>query len=296
MRPIVLVSLLLASFALAGCGDSGNSFEFRTISAEPSGKHIKIAYAMKPGDGVRMTMQMNGRMKMTGTMDVDMPIDMSFTTTMRCTEVKSNGDKVLAMTIDATALNVGEELSGAMENMDISGTLTLDKTGKVTSMDFDASDPQINAKIGQALKNPGFQYFVPMPPEGMRVGEALDLAKVMPAKAFEELMNSAAGGSTSVKPDLRGEIVLLGTKNIDGEDAAEFGVNMVMNIKLESEAMKMDMGMRVKGKQFCSLRTGLPAGTATSTMEMRLDGAAAGMEYESDSKMTLTITCEPLGR
>lgn len=295
MRMIATVSLLFLASVLGACGDSSNAFEFRTISADPSGEHVKIAYDMKAGDGVRMKMAMNGRMKMSGSMEMDVPMDISFVSTMQCTEVKANGDKILAMSFEQADFNLGGQLEGEkMPDFDVGGTVTIDKTGKVTVMDIETSSPEVNAKLSQMLKNPGFQYFVPMPPKGMRVGEALDMAEVMPQEELQQLMNSAAGGAMNIKPDLRGEIVLLGVREFGGERAAEFGVNMVMNIQMESDGMKMDMGMRVSGKQFSSLRTGLPIGTATSTMEMRMDSATGDMEFGSDSTMTLTITCEPL--
>ena len=297
MRTTALTTLACLALLFGACGDSNNAFEFRTLSAEPSGEAVKIAYDMKAGEGVRMRMKMTGSMEMTGDMEATIPMNMSMAMVFKCVEVKANGDKVLEMSIEGADLDLGGRLEGREREMPdftrVGGTVTLGKNGHVSAMDLATGVAEVDAKLSQVLKNPGFQYFVPMPEEGLRVGEALDLAKIMPKEVLAQLMKSA-GPNLTVEPDLRGELVLLGTREIDGERAAEFGLNMVMNLQMDREGMTMDMGMRFSGKQHNSLRTGFPIGGADWTMEMRMDSKSGHMEMGIESNMKMQIECEPL--
>lgn len=293
---------LLAAFAVlllaAGCGDSSNAFEFKSKTQKPQGETIKIAYEMQKGEGIRMKMTMRGTMEASGDHSMSIPMDSEVSMTLECVDVKENGDRVVEMGIEGMKMAVAGE-SGLPEDMfsDFKGRMTIDKNGKMKDMDYTGADAQISSQLDQIFKSPGFQSFVPMPPEGMRVGEALDLAKIMPTEAMEQLMNAALPGST-IKPELKGELVLVGTREVDGEQVAEFAMNLVMNMAGSMSQMgktvDMDFGIKITGSQFSSLRTGFPLGTSEMKMTMRGDMEADGEEVEMNMDMSMTIDCTKL--
>lgn len=294
--PLALVAALLL---VVGCGgDADNAFEFKSKTSKPTGDAVKITYAMEKGEGIRMNMTMRGTMKATGAQDMTMPMDSEFVMTLQCADVLENGDRVVEMAIESMKMAVAGE-AGLPDDMfgEFKGRMTIDKNGKMKDMDYSGADPEIGAQLDQIFKSPGFQSFVPMPPEGMRVGEALDLAEIMPMGAMEQLMSAAMPGST-IKPELNGELVLVGTREVAGEQVAEFAMNLVMNMSGSMSQMgktiDMDFGIKITGTQFSSLRTGFPLGTSEMEMKMRGNMEADGEEIEMNMDMAITIDCSKL--
>ena len=189
-------ALLAACFLfLAGCGDSSNAFAWESEASEPKGDPIKIRYEMEKGEGVRMVMSMNGKLEMSGDMEMSTPMNMTMTMAMVCEDVLDNGDRVMVMEIekiDASASELGGDLDMPLE--DFKGRITISPEGKVSNIEMSGLEPSIQGQVDQMLNSGGFQTFVPMPPEGLRVGQAIDMAKVLPKEALETMMSAAAAG------------------------------------------------------------------------------------------------------
>ncbi len=297
MRCIALCFVTISSLLFTACGDDSNAFAFKSMAKPPQGAPVKIAYDFKVGEGVRMKMSMNGTMSMSGDVDMDTPLDMTLGMLLTCDEITASGDAVFSMVFEGAKISGLDNALTKAGMHGVKGRMTIGADGKLKGMSMDGLDPAMEKQVSQLLNNPGFQSFVSIPPEGMRIGEAIDLAKVMPAESFAKLLEMAAPG-TNLKPKLEGEIVLLGTTEIDGTPCAEFGVNMVMNLtgtmSQGSNGIEMDMGMKVQGTQFTSLVNGLPLGTATMTMAMRMSASGGGSDVEMEMKADMTITCERL--
>ena len=291
---------LLAVPFLGACGDSSNAFPFRSAAADPVGAPLRILYELQPGDGVRMAMHMTGTMVMSGDMDLSIPLDQRIDMTVRCTEVAHDGGARLEMAIESAQLSAGSATpsdEGIPGLQGLKGTYTLGADGRVRDIEFEGADPELASQIRKMITTPGFQQFVPMPEGGLRVGEAIDLAKILPAGALEAVLSNAVPGS-SVQPEVQGELVLRGTQRIDGEEVVEFDVNMVMNVAgslaTHGQTAEIDMGVRITGKQFNAVRTGLPMGTASWDMTLRMGMETNGRDVDMAMDATMSIACTPL--
>lgn len=300
MRAVALCLSLGLLLTLASCGDDGNAFEFKSIAADPVGEKILIRYEMTPGAGVRMTMNMRGSMQMSGDVNMTVPMNTSMAMALRCTDVRPDGDSVLEVAVVDVQFDAGQVTppSGAADLLkDLRFTMTVSRDGRMTMDSIEGLDDEVLKPVKQMLNNPGFQYFIPMPEGGMRVGEALDLGEILSQEALEQLMSQALPGS-GLKPSMQGEMVLTGTREVDGETAAEFAVNMVMNLQGEiskrGSSVEMDMGLRMTGTQLNSLATGFPIGSAEWNMEMRADVEGGDKELEMRMHATMSIRSERL--
>lgn len=301
MRRLSSIVLIVAAagglLLLPSCGDSPKGFKFQSLAKEGTGDAIKIAYDMAPGEGIRMKMTMRGKMEMSGDASISTPMNSDMVMVMKCTEVRNNGDKVLEVALEKMEMAAGGQVFDQGMLGDINGTVVIGADGRLKDMDYSGGGAQFRAQMDQVLKSPGIQSFVPMPPEGMRVGQALDLAEIMPTEALGQLMNKALPGG-SIKPELRGELVLMGTREIEGEQTAEFAINLVMNMSGSmskgGQSAEMDLGVKVSGTQYTSLKTGMPLGTSEMKMTMRGDVETSGEEVEINMTMTMTIDCTKL--
>ena len=103
-----------------------------------------------------------------------------------------------------------------------------------------------------------------------------------------------------LQPEIRGEYVLLGTKTIDGVEAAEFAINMMMRIvgdtSEDDDAGHLDMTMTASGTQYIGLESGFPMGVAEISMEMTMEMTmpARGKAREMKMRMKSTVACEAL--
>lgn len=301
MRWFQILTVPVVVLALAGCGGSDNSFPFRSLAAEPSGEAVKIRYDMEPGEAVRLTMHGTGRIEATGPVTVDAPVTQDLEMVMRCTQRLPDGGLELEYEIASFSMSMPGVPGGdaAQASLDgIVGTklkLQLAPNGQIKDLDLGALAGPGSQQIKELFNRPGFQTFVPMPEGGMRVGEAIDIATIMPAESLEQLMEKSVPGG-GIKPKLEGEMVLKAVREVDGEQAAEFAVNVVMNLKGSfskgSEDADMDMGMRVTGTSLTSLRTGMPIGSGSSRMELRMDMEAGDVEMSMRMNMDMQITAK----
>ncbi len=293
----LIVVTATALLVLPGCGDDPKGYEFKSLKKPATGDVVKIAYDIAAGDGIRMKMTMRGTMEATGDASMSTPMNSDMEMSLRCTEVRKNGDKVFEMAVDKMDVSAAGQTFGKEMLGELRGTMVIDANGKMKDMDISGGETGVGEELNKVFKSPGFQSFVPMPPEGMRIGEALDLAKIMPAEAMGQLMNASLPGS-SIKPELNGELVLMGTRQVDGEEVAEFAINLVMNMagsmSQAGQTIDMDMGVKVSGTQYTSLKSGFPLGTSEMKMDMRGEVEGNGEQVEMTMSMTMTIECTKL--
>jgi hypothetical protein len=233
---------------------------------------------------------------MSGDAGMNAPIDMRLQMTLICKEVRADGDFVIDMRVEDVQMNVGDRTMSGSEFGDFSGQMTLGPDGAVKDRKFEGLGAA-GGQLEQMLNNPGFQAFVPWPTEGLRVGESLDLTKIMPQAAMEALMQNPMLGS-DMKPKIQGEIVFVGVREIDGERAAELSTNLVVNLAgtmdKGGQSGKIDMGVRAQGTQFTSLETGFPLGKATVTMQLRGDIESGDQEMHMEMDSVLTMESKKL--
>lgn len=296
------IAVLSLAFSCAACGDeSGDGEEhtqFESQARPPTGDPIHVRYAYGKGDGFRMSLETVGTTEMDGESH---SMNMTMGISMRCTEVLDNGDRTLAVTID------GMEMDGVaapqLAGQDISVSMTVGADGKVKDLDLEGVDPHLAKTLKKTLQGGGFATFLPFPPEGLRVGEAIDLAKVVPMDVLMDSLNEVTPGST-LKPEIRGEYVLMGTTVIDGLEAAEFKINMVMKMQgsmaEDGHSMEINMHMTMTGVQYLALESGFPIGTADMEIEMDMamaagtDGDDQPRKVDMHSQMNMAMKCEIL--
>lgn len=296
LSTLALAGLLLLS--LAGCGDSSNAFAWESEASEPKGDPIRILYDIKEGEGVRMQMHSRGKLVVEGPISMSQPIDVTMTMSMRCTEVRESGDRVLEMKLEDMDMSKMEVDMGEHDlTTGFKGEMIIGSNGEVKGVEMDGIDAATKQQLDQMFSGSGFQTFIPMPPEGLRVGEAIDLAKVMPKETLEKILNTAGRGM-DFKPEIKGEMVLKGASDVAGEKAAEWRLNMVMNfagtMNNGGKSSKMDMGIKMSGTQMSSLRTGFPVGSSKLQMKMRASIEVDDEEMTMDMDMAMTISAAPL--
>ncbi|MDF1700802.1 MAG: hypothetical protein P1V36_06555 [Planctomycetota bacterium] len=297
-RSWTLATLTLA--LLAGCG--GESGSTGASHGKPgdgptSGELVKVAYDYGVGDGVRMTLTTSVAMERPGSAEADAPTEMTMVMRALCTEVRDNGDRVLEYVFESMGMPGGAPAPPGLEGM--RGHATIDATGKMTDMTFEADDPMLAAAFKKSMAGGGLPSMVPFPPEGLRVGDAIDMKDMYPGDLLSELLSTTPGSQASSTMD--GKLVLVGTRMIDGAQAAEFAVSMTMSMTMEMDlggsTMRTDTTSTSSGRQFVDLKTGFPVGesttSGTSTMTMSGGPAQAG-DREMKSTSTSTCTCERL--
>ena len=300
-RPVFAFTLALLLALTAGCGDgdSNDPWKFKSKAKSPSGEYVKIAYDYEVGDGVRMVMKTKGTMTMNMNGEPqEQPVDMTMRMTMRCESIGDDGSRVMTTSLDG--MEMPGMPAGALGADTFKGTVTIGADGSIKDVDFEGLDPTMAQSIKQAFQGGGFAGSIPMGEKGMRIGEAIDIKDVMPMDALKQAMANIPGAG-SLEPAIEGEYVLVGTKSIDGVDAAEFAVNMVMTMDMDmGDEGKATMRMKTTGTQFVSLRTGLAIGESSiaQQMEMRLNSRQGeqDMSMAMDMDSTMTINAEPLSK
>ncbi|MEZ6007092.1 MAG: hypothetical protein R3F05_04880 [Planctomycetota bacterium] len=270
---------------------TGQQLPFRSLAAEPTGEAIKIKYDMQPATPCASSCmaRVMSACRPAG-LDTDLVQDIEMV--MRCLGRLPDGGAELEYEVASFSMSapgVPDSMGASKDYEGLAGSkvkVQLGPDGRVTVLDMDDLLGEGSPKIKELFNTPGFQGFVPMPEGGMRVGEAIDISKIMPKQALEELMAKSVPGS-AMTPELRGEMVLKAVREVDGEQAAEFAVNVVLNLKATmskgGESADMNMGMRILGTSLTSLRTGLPVGTGSYRTEMRMDMEAG------DTEMAMTM-------
>lgn len=305
-RPLLVSLLALVLSVTAACGDKEGEdpWAFKSKAKEPSGDLVKIAYEYEVGEGVRMVMHTNGKMTMTTNGEPqEQPVDMKMAMTMRCESIGADGSRVLTTSLeDMEVAGMANMPTDMLGDAGFNGRVTIGADGTIQGVDFEGLDPQVAQSIKQAFQGGGFAGSVPMGKDGMRVGEAIDIRDVMPMDALKQAMSNMPGG-VSIEPDVQGEYVLMGTRTVEGVEAAEFAVNVVMTMNMNMDTGKqgkVTMRMKMTGTQLTSLRTGLAIGESAieQEMEMRMSGEGpnGGMDMAIDLDSTMTITAKPLSK
>lgn len=226
------------------------------------------------------------------------PIDMTMTMSIRCTEVREGGDRVLEMELENMDIsNMDVDMREQDLTTGFKGEMIIGSNGEVKGVEMEGIDAATKQQLDPMFSGLGFQTFIPMPPEGLRVGEAIDLAEVMPKETFEKILNTAGRGR-DFKHEVKGEMVLKGTSDVDGEKAAEWRLNMVLNfagtMNDGGKRSKMDTGMKMSGTQLSSLRTGFPVGSSKFQMKLRASIEVDDEEMTMDMDLAMTISATPL--
>lgn len=295
--PRITLALLLGGL-IAACGDTRPAHEpkgrpgFVSKAGTPTGAPIKIRYGIQEGEGLRMTVRMSGSTNA----EVDgesheIPMDMSVVSLMRCTERGEDGGYTMRLTYESMSMPGAMGQAGGNPTEGLEGTMRIGPDGKVESVSFEGGDPQMEQMLSKMFQGGGFATSMPFPPEGMRVGEALDIAKIMPSEALNQMFSSIPGMSPGAM-DLQGKYVLVGTKTVDGKEAAEFAINAVMTMDVDmNEVGNMSNHVTMSGTQYIDLRTGLPVGTSTllQKMTMKMDMEVQGERKQMETAMDMTM-------
>jgi hypothetical protein len=290
MRTIASCLAALLLLAAAACGGESQAYEFRSKARAPSGEPVPFEYRPKEGDAFRMSMRVAGSFEMSVSKSREKaPIEMSMRLAYRCEEVRPNGDARMSVTIeDAELQGLGADATaGSLSGMGAS--FVMDKHGSVSSLAMVGVPESMREEFEGLLNQPGAQQFLVFPREGLRVGQAIDVAE-----SFEASMGQGTFGElgAGVKPTVRGEAVFVRTTVRDGEPAAEFELNVVVNVKgkapTEGRDVEVDFGFRVTGSQFVSIATGMPVGTVSMVVEGR-GRVGAGREM-SNFSMDMRVT------
>lgn len=293
MKRILLPVFLLLAIGLCGCGES-MAYEFQSLAKMPRGAPIQVTYDIQEGSGVRMQMSMRGTIATDGDVQMSMPMDMSITIEYVCQRVLMSGNRELSMSI--TDFQSGMPgMNGAMGDalFDLGGTVTIDKQGRV--VDVNMGGMGSNEQITQMLQSPGFQQFVPFPPQGLRVGEAIDYTDLVSQEALTSMMGA---GMPGIRPSIKGELVMKGTREVQGKRAAELDLNLVLNVSGSmsqmGQTLDLDMGMRVRGILSIDTETGMPIGTSNLRMQGRADMDAGGTDASMKMDLSMRIVSEPM--
>lgn len=295
MKTVALLTLPL--FLLAACG-GGSPGEYEFVSrakADPEGEPIRISYRLTAGERFEGALKMDQQMSMhVGDMDQQVSMRMAVDTMdYVVAEILPDGAARLSLEIgDITATANGEELplDEMFGSEPVKGSLELLPDGTTRNFDVGGGmfdDPQLQ----EFKKLTQYSQFVRYPPEGIRVGEAIDIRSYIPEEMFKE-MGSIMPAGMEMDMDLEGELVLIRTEEIAGEQAAVFGMNAVitlaMNVSQGGQTADMDMKMRITGELACSLETGMPIGTMT--MKMAGEGSGVAGDQSMDFTMVQDAT------
>jgi hypothetical protein len=291
--------LLLPLLLLAACdggGDRDGSFVSRA-KPSPEGEPIEITYRLRPGERIVGSMEVDQTMNTkvegrnrpnTFTMRMD---EMSYL----CEEVLPDGALKMRLTMGEMTLTSNgekvdlEELLGGLR--EIEGSMEILPDGTVRNYELSGGlfeDPRF-AKIKNLTQ---YAQLIRYPPEGIRVGEAIDIRNYIPEDLFGN-MGQAMPPGVDADMDLQGELVLLRTEEIDGERAAIFGLTAVIHMTMDmvqgGEGTSMTMDVRLSGEMPCSTETGMPIGTMTltSTGEGSSGGRGQSMSFTMTQKMTM---------
>jgi hypothetical protein len=301
MRWIHLGSLGAVLALAAGCGKESppQSFEFQTKVKPAQGEPIRFAYALPAGGGFLMKMGIGGSLSITAKKDAQtVPLDMTMEMSFRCDEVRDDGTRVMTMRLGSLG-GASLEQAGAKKALagmqDVRCTMEMDHRGAVKNVKMEGGTAEMRQQVEQMMQQPGGRPFLVYPEEGLRIGEAIDYTRLFSSDQMRLLMGAQGHG---IVPEIVGEAVLVRTLQIDGREAAEFALNLVMNMKGTTKANgqqgTMDMGLRLTGSQFVEIATGMPIGTLEMHMEGRGNVGTGDETANMAIDMRVTGRVEPL--
>lgn len=300
MRRGLFLVTAFVPFLLVACGEPAPSlaFEFESRSSAPTGGPITIDHAIRVGDGIRMTVRVKGDSVATGRSTTTIPLDMEMVTIWQCVDVTESGDRRIDVRLErlrAKALGGSDVRRERLAKF--SGHVITSPSGRIKRVHQVGLDPLLAEQAGVIFSGAGFQLLVPLPGEGLRVGEALNLEEIMHPGAVENLLGEALA-NTALEPGVRGELVLMGTRSLDDDIAADFDVNLVLSLSGEDSsygyAADLDYGFKITGRQSNSVKTGLPTGRSELTFVGRGRVESEGEKATIKVNMHMTIDCTEL--
>ena len=219
-----------AAIPLAGCGD------------EASGERVKFRFALEKGDGYRMTMEQTMSMRMPSAaegMPESLEIKTRVVSTLRCTAVAEDGRLSMAFATEEASIDTGLEgmasgVPGAapegLGSIEMTGTFVLTPEGKIEDMQMQGGPPGFEDQMVEAFSRslPGR---LPIPRDGMRVGETIDIQEILPDGAMSKMFQAMPG--VEVENETEGVMRLVGIEMIDGVRAGEFHMDATMRMSMK---------------------------------------------------------------
>ena len=308
-RTWMLGLVLVGALALAACGDgkttgSGGTEGGGTTATEGApGKPIHIGTTVPAGAGVRLTLETKGTISMSmDGQEREQTMDMTMVMVQRCERHTDDGGRVMVMKIEKFDFG---DMPGA-EAMDMSGfdkmhaTMTIGADGKIADMTMDGVDPQFETIMKQMVQNGGITASFPSGPDGLRIGDTIDVADVMPMDVLNEALASVPGAEDmSPEMDVQGGYTLRAVRDVDGVEAAEFAVDMTIVMTMDmGDSGSMETRIKTTGTQLVAIATGLPAGESTlhqvMDMSMTMDRGGETTTMTTHGQTTATSRAEQL--
>jgi hypothetical protein len=295
-KQLRLVVLAAALGFVAACGDAeSQAFTFKSLARTPEGEPIRIVVSPKVGEGFDYRFAMKGSVSVKGEeIDQSMPIDNSMVMHYLCEEVKGDGGVVMSLRFGefGGGFLVPEQGTAPVAGLeDARIRIEIAPDGAIRSVKVEGGAEHLRQQMELIFNQPGNSPFLLYPPQGLRIGEAIDYGKLFKSDQMQRMLGAIGAG---VVPQVDGEAVLTRRLEVDGQDAAEFALNLVMTMKGRMGSGKkqadVDIGFRMTGNQFVAVATGLPAGTTQILAEGR--GTIRAEKKEVSLKFDFTITCE----
>ena len=305
-RVVLLLGALLASALLAACGDDApratpaveapaplSPWTFESRAHAPTGAPLRFDYDLLEGDGVRVVVERKGTATSRGVgRDSTIPSDASTTIEARCARIWPDGGRGFDVAIRHTVRSGPPGADGAEERF--AGRLEVRVDGAVESTRFPDLDPETAERVARVLHGAEFSLSIPMPAAGLRVGEAIDLATVVPEEELLAAVRAAVGGPAS-EAEVQGEYVLTGTETIDGAAVAVFAVQILGRVRSDpDDAIGMRGQVRITGTQRRAVSTGLPVGESVLQQELQMIATQDGRTLRMDVDQRVTITATRL--
>lgn len=273
-------------------------FAFKSRARSPEGEPIRLAFAPKAGEVVRMQVTVSGSIKQAaGGREQTTAIDMTYRTAYRCDEVRPNGDCLLSVTLEdlggASVLGQPGAAARIASDKTIRASLEMDRHGALKRMELEGGTSEARQNWRQTLGQPGGWVFLVYPDRGLRVGEALDWGGMFDPKHIGGMLGASEAG---LVPQLQGEAVFARRTVIEGNAAAEFDLNLVASMSGESAtpagATTIRSGVRFTGIQRVAIGTGMPIGELDLNMEQRsaMDNAGRSVTFEGSIRMRAVMS------
>jgi len=284
------VILLVFSLMMSGCARD-LIFPFDPIEIESSGPPVRIRFHLDQGAQFCYDFQYQASMKIQSPYEVkETVVEARAKLSLHCVrEIKGFGYEVEAQ-VPYFEIIRDDELRGQddQELDELLGRLLLryrvNYHGRIMERHLEGLrglrlEPMVerflNHFVAQLFGRSAIHH------RPVRVGERIVSTEAVSREMLEELIEQGLAESS---PKIEAELVLIGTRVVEGEGAGVFGLNAVADVvqegKKEGKKATFRQGVKVTGEYVIALTNGMPIGG--SSLDVQLKGTVMSGHEEAD--------------
>ncbi len=294
------VIFLVVTLVMSGCARE-LIFPFEPLEIEPSGPPLRIRFQLEKGARFDYDFQYQAVMKIQAPYDVrETVVEARATLSLLCVrELKGFGYEIEARVPFFEIVTDGER-SGPddKELFELLDQILLQYKVNHHGRIVERSLEGLRGRRMEPMVERFLNHFVSqlfgrsaIYSRTVRVGDRIVSTEAVDQEMLNGLIEQGLAGSS---PKIEAELILLGTKAVEGEGVGVFGLNAVADVvqegKKEGKKAIFHQGVKVTGEFVIALKGGMPMGG--SRLEVQLKGTVLSGQEEAQIDHNYRITWE----